>query len=380
MAKQAESVMKSLRVGLLAFGIVLVVLTKNESMFGQEALNETVYIVSSYLPQSLVDNLQTSFQKHGVQMRLISPEQYDRLDRKPDTLILDDVIDGDENSITVFTILYEKSPLVQQVSPFLLPSMEKFYWQIPTDNTNAAEFNFVVGLGFYSIDRCDIAPSYFKAMLDDSDIPGLKTAVSHFYQANCAIINGDYTLAAAKLEEIETQIEDDTEGFYLYPNFNLAWTYLQLGRRDTAITLMNRIVDSSIGELYDSYTLSTRAEFYMLVPDYNNALADINAAHELEPNNYSFYILRGQIYLNMYEWDKSLNDFNKAIELAPSYADAYFQRGVLYYSILQTGQELREEALADFRHYLELAPDGEHADQAQEYIAKIEAELAALNE
>jgi plasmid stabilization system protein ParE len=47
---------------------------------------------------------------------------------------------------------------------------------------------------------------------------------------------------------------------------------------------------------------------------------------------------------------------------------------------LQTGQELREEALADFRHYLELAPDGEHAEQAREYAAKIEAELATLNE
>jgi tetratricopeptide (TPR) repeat protein len=114
--------------------------------------------------------------------------------------------------------------------------------------------------------------------------------------------------------------------------------------------------------------------------DYDSALAEINAAVALAPQNPDLYILRGQVYLNLYEWDKSLNDFSAAIELAPEYADAYFQRGVLYYSILQTGQELREEALADFQHYLELAPDGEHADQAREYAAKIEAELATLNE
>lgn len=93
-----------------------------------------------------------------------------------------------------------------------------------------------------------------------------------------------------------------------------------------------------------------------------------------------FYIQRGQMHLNLYEWDKSLADYNTAIELAPEYADAYFQRGVLYYSILQTGQALRGAALADFQTYLKLAPDGPYAAQAGEYIGKIEAELAALNE
>ena len=61
-------------------------------------------------------------------------------------------------------------------------------------------------------------------------------------------------------------------------------------------------------------------------------------------------------------------------------ADAYFHRGVLYYSVLQTGQALREDALADFRRYLALAPDGEYAAQARDYAGRIEAELAALNE
>ena len=86
------------------------------------------------------------------------------------------------------------------------------------------------------------------------------------------------------------------------------------------------------------------------------------------------------MYLNIYEWDKSLDDYNTAIELNPSYAEAYFQRGLLYYSILQTGDSLREEALADFRHYLELAPDGPHADEPRRYITGIEAAMVALGE
>lgn len=114
--------------------------------------------------------------------------------------------------------------------------------------------------------------------------------------------------------------------------------------------------------------------------DLEAARAGLATAIELEPDNPELYTLRGQVYLNVYEWDKSLADFNTAIELAPEYADAYFQRGVLYYSILQTGQELRQEALADFQHYLDLAPEGQYADQAREYSAKIEAELAAMAE
>ncbi|MBZ0300885.1 MAG: tetratricopeptide repeat protein [Anaerolineae bacterium] len=126
--------------------------------------------------------------------------------------------------------------------------------------------------------------------------------------------------------------------------------------------------------------LTTQAQRQARDSDYAEAASSLILALALDPDNPELYILRGQMNLYLYEWDQSLADYNTAIELAPEDADAYFQRGVLYYSILQTGQELREEALADFKHYLELAPDGPYANQAQEYAVKIEAELAALAE
>lgn len=91
-------------------------------------------------------------------------------------------------------------------------------------------------------------------------------------------------------------------------------------------------------------------------------------------------VQRGQTYRNLYEWDRALADFDAAIELAPTYAPAYFERGLLYYSVLQTGQDLRDEALADFQRYLELAPDGEYAAQVTEYIRQIEAASEVLTQ
>ncbi len=143
---------------------------------------------------------------------------------------------------------------------------------------------------------------------------------------------------------------------------------------------------------YEIDALYSRAKLYSLVSNYDAAIKDINQAFEIikwRTSEYTWinsstlaelYTLRGQMYLNLYEWDQSLEDYNTALELNPDYAEAYFQRGVLYYSILQTGQELREEALADFRHYLDLVPDGPYAEQAERYAETIEAELAALNE
>src|SRR6185369_12412372 len=97
------------------------------------------------------------------------------------------------------------------------------------------------------------------------------------------------------------------------------------------------------------------------------------------PNNPELYTLRGQMYLYLYQWDNVLADYNQAIELDPTYPDAYFLRGVLYYSILQTGAEHYPDALADFQRYLELAPNGEHAAEAQKYTDQIQAQQDTLN-
>lgn len=126
------------------------------------------------------------------------------------------------------------------------------------------------------------------------------------------------------------------------------------------------------------FVYTSRAKLHNQFAHFDEAITNFNAAIELAPNDPKLYLLRAQTYLLLYEWDKVLADCNKAIELDPTYAEAYYQRGLLYYSILQAGSSLYEEALADFQRYLDLAPDGEHAEQASRYTVEIAAQQGAL--
>jgi tetratricopeptide (TPR) repeat protein len=122
-----------------------------------------------------------------------------------------------------------------------------------------------------------------------------------------------------------------------------------------------------------------RAQRHALVSRYADAVADLTAALELDPTAPVLYVLRGQMYLYLYEWDAVLTDYNAALELDPGYADAYFYRGVLYASILQTGIDLRDEALSDFQQYLDLAPNGDHAAESAAYIDTLQSAQDAID-
>jgi tetratricopeptide (TPR) repeat protein len=247
------------------------------------------------------------------------------------------------------------------------------------------------GIILYNLDDCETAMNYFAAarlMLNQStEDERTKIYGLSFYQGNCSILLGDYEKAVDYFESGLYFNESRNDKVELPTN--LAWTYLQLGDQEKTFDLMARLVEEnlppypSMAHLYDKFEVASRknrAQLYALVERYDDAISDLNAAIDLPPlNTPDLYTLRGQMYLALYEWDSALADYNRVIELDPDYADAYYERGVLYYSILQTGVELRTDALADFQKYLELAPEGEKAVDAARYIEQIETELEALN-
>ncbi|MBZ0296496.1 MAG: tetratricopeptide repeat protein [Anaerolineae bacterium] len=203
----------------------------------------------------------------------------------------------------------------------------------------------------------------------------------YWMRGQCALAVEDYQSAIALYEKaLEYRDSEPQVGITV----GLAQALIHTGKIERAKALMDALQErfSFLKEggglaTYQSIVVA-RAEIYTLANDFDTAIEAMDSLIAYRPDLAIFRSLRGQIYLAQYEWDKALEDFNTAIELAPDDADAYYQRGLLYYSILQTGVETRDEALADFEHYLELDPLGQHAQVAARYAESIRAELEAL--
>ncbi|MGQ9888980.1 MAG: hypothetical protein ACUVSX_10895 [Aggregatilineales bacterium] len=251
----------------------------------------------------------------------------------------------------------------------------------PNEGRQTADL--LAGIVLYAAGRCSEAQPFFNAALRDRPLTGSAERFIAFMRGVCALKDADDYAGAAEQFTAALNVERASALIANTP-VNLAWVYLQLGRRDDAFALLERYVEanqgvSSGGMACGARAYAQRAQFHALASNYSAAIADLDAALNRAPGNAALLTLRGQMRLAQYEWDSALADFNAALRADRAYADAWFQRGLLHYSVLQTGQELRAAALADFRCYLELAPDGPHATQASRYATLIEAELATDN-
>lgn len=250
---------------------------------------------------------------------------------------------------------------------------------------------YVAIMSLYSLGLCaEAAPISSQMMAESEKASSVSLIVDNtdilFFEANCAIEAQDFDKAIPLLEQSKQHSGDSEVSLsWLKVRYYLAWVYIQVGRDEDALNLIKNAVEAASfipgsGDDYNDALLNS-AQLYALMSRYDDAIVNLTIYSDRFGNRIpGIFVLRGQMYLNIYEWGKSLADYNTAIELNPNYAEAYFQRGVLYYSILQTGNSLREEALADFRHYLELASDGPHAEEARRYITGIGAAMVALGD
>jgi tetratricopeptide (TPR) repeat protein len=95
-----------------------------------------------------------------------------------------------------------------------------------------------------------------------------------------------------------------------------------------------------------------RGETYRLAKRYEEALADLDRAIELNPDYAGAIAQRGLSYRDMGRYEEALADLDRAIELNPDYAWAIAQRGQTYRLAKRY-----EEALADFNRAIELNPN-----------------------
>lgn len=285
------------------------------------------------------------------------------------------------------------SSKLTDVSPVLFAGFDPFLddasivaYDIPDTAQRQWAVNYVAGVILSYVGYCEGTAEQFDlarqttrpaiSMLPDS---------MNFYLGNCALRHGDFEVASGYFERaLGMPRGENYAPSYPRTTTNLAWTYMQLGRADDAFGLLDNAVEgvdpaSIFYDVEDHVAaLVARSQLYALAFRFEEAITDMDAAIELDPENPALYIERGQRILLLYEWDRVLADYNHALELDPNYADAYYYRGVLYASAPE-GLDARAEAAADFRRYLELAPSGIHAEDAARYLEQIEAQLEAID-
>lgn len=304
-------------------------------------------------------------------------------------LFLDLLSDDTPSTVFAVTINTTYPQPTNDISPILHPRGETVFASLYHENDEATKV--LVATILYGHARYEDALDVLNAIeLSNQDVTGTYFRKS-LLQGDCHLLLGDYENA---LLAYQRAYEWDL-AYMSQPTLplvtDIAWVHLQLNQPDEAFALMQSTLDSYQAHPYSQYpyavlvivnTLTNRAQLYALALEYDLAIADMDNAIQLaESDTDAFsstdlaelYVLRGQIVILLYEWDRVLGDYNTAIALDSDYTPAYYYRGLLYYSVLE-----REDALADFEHYLSIAPNGDFADSAQIYADSIRVELEAL--
>jgi Flp pilus assembly protein TadD len=99
---------------------------------------------------------------------------------------------------------------------------------------------------------------------------------------------------------------------------------------------------------------------------YDEAIASLTKAVELNPNDSKAFNNRGLAYFYKGQFTQALSDYNKAIELDPNFAEAYSNRGFVQSDI--------DQAILDFTKAIDLNPKlaQSYSNRAVVYYAKRE--------
>jgi protein O-mannosyl-transferase len=133
---------------------------------------------------------------------------------------------------------------------------------------------------------------------------------------------------------------------------NRALTYKEQGQYDLALADLESALRINPN---DVDALCNRGNWYFLRGDHDKALVDLERALSVRavPTGYNS---RGAVHFNKGAFDKALADFNRAVELKPDYAEAYLNRA----NVLSVMQKY-DKALADFDTYLAYDPNNAKA-------------------
>lgn len=164
--------------------------------------------------------------------------------------------------------------------------------------------------------------------------------------------------------------------------YNRGQSFIQLNDLDAALADFTRALElPSPSPEFTAGVYWIRSAILFDRSETDHALADLDQAIILAPDQPEGYFRRGQIYAFQERYEEALEDYNQGIQLAPNASVLYESRG-------QVQQQLEnyEAAIADFSRVLELDPSNAQAyssraaayDQQEQFNAALKDLNAAI--
>ena len=192
-------------------------------------------------------------------------------------------------------------------------------------------------------------------------------ALVHFIGGLIRFEAGDYEEAirrfSAALEEGEW-LEEITGKYVLFFYRGTGWIILR--QYQMALADLNQAI-----QINPQYTVAynNRGVAYFDLGQYEQAIADYDRAIQLDPQLAKAYTGRGVVHANLGQYEQAIADHERAIQLDPQLAEAYTNRGIAYAILGQYKQ-----AIADFRKVLEISQDPALVQTAEEALRRLGVE------
>jgi tetratricopeptide (TPR) repeat protein len=223
------------------------------------------------------------------------------------------------------------------------------------DEHQQAQLHALIGTTYYE-------EKNFAAARDayEKSLPGLtpeeQTSV-RLRLGDSYLQQGEFEAARAAYEQVLDQIPGEGRAQVLLA---IARSYDQQGQRDEAIETVERILEQDPG---DVQALQLIADLLSRAGREEEAQAFLDRIPEDEALPADMLLNQGIRFYNDEDYDQALSNFDRVIRQDPTQADAFYYRGLSYLA-----QGKNAEAAADLAKYVELAPDGQYADQAREFL------------
>src|SRR5258708_10581053 len=112
-----------------------------------------------------------------------------------------------------------------------------------------------------------------------------------------------------------------------------------------------QVQTSTSGAQQQIVTPKIRANLFLQAKRYQEALANINQAIRLDPDDASNYNGKGLVFSELKRYEEALPAFEQAIQLNPYFTNAYMNKGFALYNLKRY-----EEALPTFERAIQLEP------------------------